>query len=185
MRTALALALALAAPTAAAQDAYCVPGNPLYDRGDYRCFNRPPRPSRARATVRARVEAARHLSGGALSPALRDRIEDQFNAARELLAESLPSLTDDHGALHTPDVRLAVVLLPSGEVGRVRVLTRHGDALDRSIASALARAVSEHAGAELDGSEVEVIVRLRPRLRYTRFHPRVVHVPCCVEDDED
>ena len=33
-----ALALSLAPLAAAAQDTVCVPGNPLYDRGDYRCF---------------------------------------------------------------------------------------------------------------------------------------------------
>ncbi|MEZ4393681.1 MAG: hypothetical protein R3A48_21640 [Polyangiales bacterium] len=186
MRPTLALLalLAFAAP-AAAQDAYCVPGNPLYDGGDYRCFNRRPRPSRARATVQARVEAARHLSGASLSPEQRDRVEDQLQAVREALAGSLPALTDERGALHTPDVRLSVVFLASGSVGRVQVLTRHTDALDRRIASALAGAVSEHAEATLDGSELQVIVRLRPRLRYTHYRPRVVHVPCCVEVDDE
>jgi hypothetical protein len=81
-------------------------------------------------------------------------------------------------------VRLAVVLLPSGSVGRVRVLTRHADPLDRRIASALASAVSEHGGADLDGAELEVIVRLRPQLQYTRYRP-VVTPHCCVEVDDE
>ena len=178
------LALLTLSPAALAQEAYCVPGNPLYDRGDYRCFNRRPRPTRARTTVRAHVEAARHLSGGALPAHERERLEDHFDALRGAFAEALPSLSDERGGLHTPDVRLAVVLLPSGSVGRVRVLTRHADPLDRRIASALAAAVSEHGGADLDGAELEVIVRLRPQLQYTRYRP-VITPPCCVEVDDE
>lgn len=187
MRPMLAVfAAVLAFPFAAsAQETVCVPGNPLYDHGDYRCFNHPPRPTRARATVRVTVEAARHLSGASLTPTQREQIEDHLTALRDELAASLPSLTDDRGAIHTPDVRLAVVLLPSGSVGRVRVLTRHGDPLDRQVAQSLAAAVSEHGGMDLDGSEVEAVVRLRPQLRYTRWRPRVVHVPCCVDSYEE
>ena len=182
----VAFLAALALPlTAAAQDTVCVPGNPLYDRGDYRCFNHRPRPTRARASVRAHVEAARHLSGGPVTAYQRDQIEDHFASVRAELAASLPSLMDGQGGMHTPDVRMAVVLLPSGSVGRVRVLSRHGDVLDRQIAQSLAAAVSEHAGMDLDGSEVEVIVRIRPQLHYTHWRPRVIHVPCCTDSYED
>ena len=185
-RSLLALVTALGLPlSASAQETVCVPGNPLYDGGDYRCFNHRPRPSRARASVRAHVEAARHLSGGALTPYQRDQVEDHFASVRAELAASLPPLIDGTGAMHTPDVRLAVVLLPSGSVGRVRVLTRHADPLDREIARSLAAAVSEHAGMDLDGSELEVIVRIRPQLHVTRWRPRVVHVPCCADTDEE
>ena len=188
-RSSLVFALvALLAPASAlaqrAPRAACVPGNPLYDRGDYRCFGERPVPSRARAAVSARVEAARFLSGGALTAHLRDELEDHFAGLSSALAEELPSLTDDDGDLHTPDVRLAVVLLPSGSVGRVRVLSHHGDALDRRIAQSLAAGVSSSDGVSIEGSEVEVIVRLRPRLRYTRWlAPR--HVRCCVEPSYD
>lgn len=188
-RSSLVFALvALLAPASAlaqrAPRAACVPGNPLYDRGDYRCFGERPVPSRARTEVTAHVEAARFLSGGALTAHLRDTLEDHFDGLSSALAEDLPSLVDGEGDLHTPDVRIAVVLLPSGSVGRVRVLSRHGDALDRRIAQALAAGVSSSEGVSVEGSEVEVIVRLRPRLHYTRW--RVTrHVQCCVEPDYD
>lgn len=181
-----ALALTLAPLAAAAQDTVCVPGNPLYDRGDYRCFSGRPRPTRARATVRAHVEAARYLSGGSLPEHRRQDLEDHFDSLEATLAAELPSLVDADGSLHTPDVRLAVVLLPSGSVGRVRVLSRHGAPLDRQIAQRLSLGVSNHAGMSVDGSEVEVIVRLRPQMFYTRYRARPVPRPCCAElDDED
>lgn len=177
---ALALAVLLSPAAAAAQSQPCVPGNPLYDRGDYRCFGERPHPTRARATVSARVEAARYLSGGSLPEHLRESLEDHFDGVAPSLADDMPSLVDDHGGLHTPDVRVAVVLLPSGSVGRVRVLSRHGDPLDRRIAQALAAGLSESDGVSIEGSELEVIVRLRPHLRYTRWRaPR--HPTCCVE----
>ncbi len=181
-RTTLVLSLvALLAPASAlAQRSPCVPGNPLYDRGDYRCFGERPRPTRARADVTARVEAARYVSGGALGAHLRETLEDHFEDLSGSLAEGLPSLVDGEGGLHTPDVRLAVVLLPSGSVGRVRVLSRHADPLDRRIAQALAAGVSSSDGLSIDGAEVEVIVRLRPRLRYTHWRAPRRHA-CCVE----
>jgi hypothetical protein len=184
-RTALLVTLFTLLPASAfAQRAPCVPGNPLYDRGDYRCFGERPIPTRARTAVTARVEAARYLSGAALSPHLRATLEDHFSDLSSSLAEDLPSLVDGDGDLHTPDVRLAVVLLPSGSVGRVRVLTRHGDPLDRRIAQSLAAGVSESEGVSIDGSELEVIVRLRPRLHYTRWRaPR--HPTCCIDDVEE
>jgi hypothetical protein len=166
----------------AAQDARCVPGNPLYDGGDYRCFERRPHPTRARAEVVAHVEAARYLSGGALRESLRASLEDHFDDQASEYAASLPSIVDGSGGLHTPDVRLAVVFLASGNVGRVRVLTRHGDALDRRIAQSLAAAVSRGDGVAIEGAEIELIVRLRPRLRYTRWRTR--HVDACCVDDE-
>ena len=182
-RTALAFALAaLLAPLSAfAQTrAACVPGNPLYDRGDYRCFGERPVPTRARPEVTSHVEAARYLSGGALSAYQRSTLEDHFDEVASSIADELPSLVDGEGGLHTPDVRLAVVLLPSGAVGRVRVISRHGDSLDRRIAQSLAAGVSSSEGISLDGSELEVIVRMRPRLRYTHWRaPR--HPPCRVE----
>lgn len=168
--------------TASAQETVCVPGNPLYDRGDYRCFPRRPVPTRARATVRAHVEGARFLSGGGLSASQREMLEDHFDGLSPSLASELPSLVDGDGGLHTPEVLLSVILLPSGSVGRVRVLTRHGNALDRSIAQTLAAGVSEHAGMSVEGSEVEVFVRMRPRLAYTRYRARHVAPPCCVDD---
>ncbi len=184
-RTALAFVLAalLAPVSALAQNrSACVPGNPLYDRGDYRCFGERPVPTHARPEVTSHVEAARYLSGGALSAHQRDTLEDHFDEVASAIADDLPSLVDGEGGLHTPDVRLAVVLLPSGAVGRVRVLSRHGDALDRRIAQSLAAGVSSSEGISLDGSELEVIVRMRPRLRYTRWRaPR--HHACCVEPD--
>ncbi|MBI5517208.1 MAG: hypothetical protein HY909_25740 [Deltaproteobacteria bacterium] len=168
--TVATLLAALALPSlASAQPAWCVPGNPLYERGDYRCFDRPPRPSRARATVQARVEAARFLSGGSLSENTRSELEDWLNGIEAELARALPSLVDGHGALHTPDVRLALVLLPSGDVGRVRLLSRHGDTLDREIARSLVGAVSNADGTDTAGAELELIVRLHPRLHYTRW----------------
>ena len=184
-RTALAVAglLALLPAGALAQRAPCVPGNPLYDRGDYRCFGERPVPTRARAAVTARVEAARYLSGAALPAHLRAMLEDHFNDLAPSLADDLPSLVDGDGDLHTPDVRLAVVLLPSGSVGRVRVLTRHGDPLDRRIAQSLAAGVSGAEGVSTGGAELEAIVRLRPRLHYTRWRPQR-HPTCCFEDDE-
>jgi hypothetical protein len=184
-RTAIAFVLAaLLTPAAAfAQStgrSACVPGNPLYDRGDYRCFGERPVPTHARPEVSAHVEAARYLSGGALTGYQRETLEDHFDEVANGIADDLPSLVDGEGGLHTPDVRIAVVLLPSGAVGRVRVLSRHGDALDRRIAQSLAAGVSSSEGISLDGSELEVIVRMRPRLRYTRWRaPR--HTPCCVE----
>lgn len=184
-RTALLVGLLALLPSSAlAQRAPCVPGNPLYDRGDYRCFGERPVPTRARATVTARVEAARYLSGAALSPHLRATLEDHFSDLGPSLAEDLPSLVDGDGDLHTPDVRLAVVLLPSGSVGRVRVLTRHGDPLDRRIAQSLAGGVSESEGVSINGSELEVIVRLRPRLHYTRWRAQR-HPACCFDDAEE
>jgi hypothetical protein len=145
-----------------------------------------PRPTRARATVRAHVEAARYLSGGALPEHRRQDLEDHFDGLEATLAAELPSLVDADGSLHTPDVRLAVVMLPSGSVGRVRVLSRHGAPLDRQIAQRLSLGVSNHAGMSVDGSEVEVIVRLRPQMFYTRYRGRPVPRPCCAElDDED
>jgi hypothetical protein len=188
-RTTLAFVLAalLAPVSALAQSSArsaCVPGNPLYDRGDYRCFGERPVPTHARSQVTAHVEAARYLSGGALTGYQRDTLEDHFDEVASGIADDLPSLVDGEGGLHTPDVRLAVVLLPSGAVGRVRVLSHHGDALDRRIAQALAAGVSSSEGVSLDGSELEVIVRMRPRLRYTRWRaPRHV-APCCVDVDE-
>jgi len=180
-----ALALSLAPLAASAQETVCVPGNPLYDRGDYRCFAGRPRPTRARATVRAHVEAARYLSGGSLTEPQRQQLEDHFDGLESTLAAELPSLVDGDGSLHTPDVRLAVVMLPSGSVGRVRVLSRHGAALDRQIAQRLSLGVSNHAGMSVDGSEVEVIVRLRPQMFYTRYRGRPIPSPCCVEPDDD
>ena len=177
------LILALLPSLASAQDALCVPGSPFYDRGDYRCFPRRPQPTHARASVRASVEGGRHLSGGGLDAATRERIEDHFDALGDTLAEALPSLVDDHGGLHTPDVRLSVVLLPSGDVGRVRVLSRLGDPFDRRIAQALVSAVAEHAGLSVDGSEVEVIVRLHPQLHFTRWRNHPIRPTCCYEDD--
>lgn len=174
------LALALLPSAAVGQDALCVPGSPFYERGDYRCFPRRPQPTRARASVRAAVEGARHLSGGGLDAETREQIEDHFDALGDTFADALPSLVDGRGALHTPDVRLSVVLLPSGDVGRVRVLSRLGDPFDRRIAQALLSSVAEHAGMSVDGSEVEVIVRLHPQLRFTRWRNRPE--PCCVED---
>lgn len=175
---------ALVAPlTAAAQTYPCVPGNPLYENGDYRCFSERPRPTRARASVSARVEAARFVSGGALGETARDAVEDHFHDLAPSLASQLPSLVDGRGGLHTPDVRLSVILLPSGHVGRVRVLSRLGDPLDRQIAQSLALGVSNQEGVSIDGSEVEVIVRLRPQLHYTRWRaPR--NPACCFDDDE-
>lgn len=181
-RTLLALLLALLPSPALAQRAPCVPGNPLYDRGDYRCFGERPVPTRARASVSARLEAARYLSGASLPSHLRASLEDHFNDLGPSLADDLPSLVDGDGDLHTPDVRLAVVLLPSGSVGRVRVLTRHVDPLDRRIAQSLAGGVSDAEGVSTGGAELEVIVRLRPRLHYTRWRPR--HVPCCFDGEE-
>ena len=179
----LALALALLPPAAAAQDARCVPGSPFYERGDYRCFPRHPQPTRARASVRASVEGGRYLSGGGLDAATRERIEDHFDGLDGTFAEALPSLVDGRGGLHTPDVRLSVVLLPSGDVGRVRVLSRLNDPFDRRIAQALVASVSEHAGLSVDGSEVEVIVRLHPQLHFTRWRNHPAPAPCCYEDD--
>ncbi len=77
-----------------------------------------------------------------------------------------------------------MVLLPSGSVGRVRVLTRHGDPLDRRIAQSLAGGVSESEGVSINGSELEVIVRLRPRLHYTRWRAQR-HPACCFDDGEE
>lgn len=183
MRSPVALlVLALLPSAAAAQDALCVPGSPFYERGDYRCFPRRPQPTRARASVRASVEGARHLSGGGLDAPTRDHLEDHFDALGDTFAEALPSLVDGHGALHTPDVRLSVVLLPSGSVGRVRVLSRLEDPFDRRIAQALVSSVSEHGGLALDGSEVEVIVRLHPQLHFTRWRNRQPP-PCCYDED--
>jgi hypothetical protein len=183
-RTALVAGLLSLLPAGAfAQRAPCVPGNPLYDRGDYHCFGERPVPTRARAAVTARVEAARYLSGAALPAHLRAMLEDHFSDLGPSLADDLPSLVDGDGDLHTPDVRLAVVLLPSGSVGRVRVLTRHVDALDRRIAQSLAAGVSGAEGVSTGGAELEAIVRLRPRLHYTRWRPQR-HPACCFEDDE-
>ena len=183
MRPLLALlALCLLPTAAAAQDALCVPGSPFYDRGDYRCFPRRPHPTRARASVRASVEGGRYLSGGGLDAATRERIEDHFDGLGDALADDLPPLVDGRGGLHTPDVRLSVVLLPSGSVGRVRVLSRLGDPFDRRIAQALVAAVAEHGGLSVDGSEVEVIVRLHPQLHFTRWRNRPPP-PCCEEYD--
>lgn len=176
-----ALTLALA-PLAAAQETVCVPGNPLYDRGDYRCFQRRPVPSRARAVVRAHVEAARFLSGAPLPEHLRAALEDHFDGLEHALAANLPSLVDGDGGLHTPDVRLSVVILPSGAIGRVRVLTRHGHALDRAIAQSLMVGVSNEEAPSLEQSEVEAIVRLRPQLAYTRYRSRGVP-GCCVDGE--
>jgi hypothetical protein len=178
-----ALALTLTPATVSAQRAACVPGNPLYDRGDYRCFGERPVPTRARAAVRARVEAARYLSGSDLPAHLREALEDHFRDLAPSLSAELPSLVDGDGELHTPEVRLAVVLLPSGSVGRVRVLTRHVDPLDRRIAQSLAAAVSEGEGMPTGGAELEAVVRLRPRLDYTRWRP-LRPTPCCVDDAE-
>ena len=184
-RTALLAGLLTLVPAGAlAQRSPCVPGNPLYDRGDYRCFGERPVPSRARAAVTARVEAARYLSGAALPGALRASLEDHFTDLTPSLADDLPSLGDGDGDLHTPDVRLAVVLLPSGSVGRVRVLTRHGDPLDRRIAQSLAAGVSSAEGVATGGAELEVIVRLRPRLHYTRWRPQR-HPACCFDDGDE
>jgi len=72
------------------------------------------------------------------------------------------------------------VLLPSGSVGRIRVLSRHADPFDRRIAQSLVAAVSEHAGITLDGSELEVIVRLHPQLHFTRWR-NPPPPPCCYE----
>ncbi|TAK27534.1 MAG: hypothetical protein EPO40_18125 [Myxococcaceae bacterium] len=177
------LALALLPSLASAQDALCVPGSPFYERGDYRCFPHRPQPTRARASVRATVEGGRYLSGGGLDASTRERIEDHFDALGDTLAEALPSLVDGRGGLHTPDVRLSVVLLPSGDVGRVRVLSRLGDPFDRRIAQALVSSVSEHGGLSVDGSEVEVIVRLHPQLHFTRWRNHRSPPPCCYEDD--
>lgn len=174
--------LPLLPSVASAQTPVCVPGNPFYDRGDYRCFGRRPVPTRARATVQARVEAARFLSGGALSEAQREALEDHFDEVGAGLGAELPSLVDGSGAMHTPDVRLSVVLLPSGEVGRVRVLSRHGDPLDRQIASTIATGVSNGGGLSVESAEVEVIVRFHPRLHYTRYRPRV-NPSCCIDDE--
>lgn len=76
-----------------------------------------------------------------------------------------------------------MVLLPSGDVGRVRVLSRLSNPFDRRINQALVSAVAEHAGLSIDGSEVEVVVRLHPQLHFTRWrnHPTPPH--CCYEDD--
>lgn len=175
-------ALPLLPSVAAAQTPVCVPGNPFYDHGDYRCFGHRPVPTHARATVAARVEAARFLSGGALTAEQREALEDHFSEVGASLGAELPSLVDGNGALHTPDVRVSVVVLPSGEIGRVRVLSRHADPLDRQIASAIASGVSSGGGLSVESAEVEVIVRFHPRLHYTRYRPRVV--PCCVDDDE-
>ncbi len=182
-RTLISLALAslLAPGVALAQRSPCVPGNPLYDRGDYRCFGERPVPTRARAEVSSHVEAARYLSGGSLTAYQRQTLEDHFDEIASGLSDDLPSLVDGEGALHTPDVRLAVVILASGSIGRVRVLSHHGDALDRRIAQSLASGVSSSEGVSLDGSELEVIVRMRPRLRYTRWRA-VRHPACCVDD---
>jgi hypothetical protein len=177
------LALTLLPSLAAAQDALCVPGSPFYERGDYRCFPRHPQPTRARASVRASVEGGRYLSGGGLDASTRERIEDHFDGLGDTLAESLPPLVDGRGGLHTPDVRLSVVLLPSGDVGRVRVLSHLGDPFDRRIAQSLVSSVAEHAGLSVDGSEVEVIVRLHPQLHFTRWRNRPTPPPCCYEDD--
>jgi hypothetical protein len=179
----LALAFALLPPAAAAQDARCVPGSPFYARGDYRCFPDRPHPTHARASVRASIEGGRYLSGGGLDAATREHIEDHFDALGDTLADALPSLVDGRGGLHTPDVRLSVVLLPSGAVGRVRLLSRLADPFDRRIAQALVSSVSEHGGLSVDGSEVEVIVRLHPQLHYTRWRRRPQPAPCCYEDD--
>lgn len=181
MRLPIALLVLALVPTAAsAQDALCVPGSPFYEHHDYRCFPRHPQPTRARASVRASVEGARHLSGGGLDASARDHLEDHFDALGDTFAESLPSLVDGNGALHTPDVRLSVVLLPSGSVGRVRLLSRLNDPFDRRIAQALVSSVSEHGGLSLDGSEVEVIVRLHPQLHFTRWRHQPPP-PCCRE----
>lgn len=179
-----ALALSLVPLAASAQETVCVPGNPLYDRGDYRCFAGRPRPTRARATVRTHVEAARYLSGGSLSEHHRQELEDHFDGLERILASELPSLVDGDGSLHTPDVRIAVVFLPSGQVGRVRVLSRHGASLDRQIAQRLSLGVSNHASMSIDGSEVEAIVRMRPQMFYTRYRGRPVPRPCCAEIDD-
>ena len=176
------LALALLPTVATAQDAACVPGSPFYHRGDYRCFSHQPRPTHAHATVRAAVEGGRYLSGGGLDAALRERLEDHFDGLDATLADALPPLVDGRGALHTPDVRLSVVLLPSGSVGRLRVLSHHADPFDRRIAQSLVAAVSEHAGITLDGSELEVIVRLHPQLHFTRWR-NPPPPPCCDEYD--
>lgn len=185
----IVLSAAVLLPAAAsAQRAPCVPGNPYYDRGDYRCFGERPHPTRARAEVTAHVEAARYVSGGALSSHWRETLEDHFDGLSSSLAADLPSLVDGEGDLHTPDVRLAVVLLPSGNVGRVRLLSRHGDTLDRRIAQSLAAGVSSSDGLSVESAEVEVIVRLRPRLHYTAWRPRRHVVSCCVDvvdDDSD
>lgn len=175
-----AAAVASVAATSFAQDVTCVPGNPFYDRGDYRCFPRRPVPTRARPTVRSHVEGARFLSGGALPEHLRQSLEDHFDALGSTFGGELPSLVDDRGALHTPDVRLAVVLLPSGSVGRVRLLNHLGTPLDRSIARALVESVSTHAGMTVRDAEVEVIVRLRPALHYARWR-RAPNPDCCEE----
>jgi hypothetical protein len=181
---AAALLFSLALPSlASAQAPFCVPGNPLYERGDYRCFSRPPRPTRARTTVQAHVEAARFLSGGALSEGTRDGLEDWLNGLEAELARALPSLSDGRGAIHTPDVRVALVLLPSGQVGRVRLLSRHGDSLDRDIARSLVGALADVDGTDTAGAELELIVRLHPRLRYTRW--RRTPQPWDYDDEED
>lgn len=176
------LTLALLPSFASAQDALCVPGSPFYERGDYRCFPRRPDPTHARASVRSSVEGGRYLSGGGLDASTRERIEDHFDGLGDTLADSLPSLVDGRGGLHTPDVRLSVVLLPSGDVGRVRVLSHLADPFDRRIAQALVSSVAEHAGLSVDGSEVEVIVRLHPQLHFTRWRNHPVPPPCCVDD---
>lgn len=177
---ALSLWIASLAPlSASADDVICVPDSAQHG-GEYRCFNHHPRPSRARATVRAVVEGARYLSGGALPASWRDTLEDHFHSVAQGLGDDLPSLVDARGTLHTPDVRLSVVMLSSGSVGRVRVLNRLADPVERRIAQVISEGVSSHDGVSVDGSEVEVIVRFRPQLRYT--HYRVPVEDCC--DDE-
>jgi hypothetical protein len=184
LKAALFASLTLLIPASALAQRYpCVPGNPLYDHGDYRCFGERPHPTHARSMVTAHVEAARYLSGSTLTEGNRQNLEDHFDGLSDDLARSLPSLVDGDGALHTPDVRIAVVLLPSGNVGRVRVLSRHGNTLDRRIAQTLAEGISQSDGVSVDQSEVEVIVRLRPRLRYT--HWRAVRHGCCIEDSDE
>ena len=74
-RTALVAGLLSLLPAGAfAQRAPCVPGNPLYDRGDYRCFGERPVPTRARAVVTALAEERTMPVENLLAPDLLRRV---------------------------------------------------------------------------------------------------------------